>query len=272
VGLEVVKREVQLLVAEVKSEQLRRDAGLAHPPRSRHMVFLGNPGTAKTTVARLLAAIYARLGLLSSGHLVEVSRAELVGEYLGQTAPRVRAAVERAVGGVLFVDEAYLLVTAMGGTGDSYGREAVGTLLKLMEDHRGDLVVIVAGYEGEMRRFLRSNPGLASRFPKVLEFPDYTDDQLVAIFVDMVHQAGLHLGAGVMARLRSIVEGMERDRSFGNARTVRNLFEDAVARQARRLTADDGEPPGPEAVLELVPADLPEPPVPAPATPTGQYL
>ncbi|MBA9004680.1 AAA family ATPase [Thermomonospora cellulosilytica] len=269
IGLDTIKHEVGLLVAEAKAERIRRDAGIPIGSPTRHMVFTGNPGTAKTTIARLIAAVYAKLGLLSSGHLVEVSRADLVAEYIGQTAPRVRAAVERALGGVLFIDEAYSLTMAGHDQGD-FGHEAVAELLKLMEEHRSDLVVIVAGYEAEMERFLRSNPGLDSRFPKVLHFPDYTNDELVSIFEFMTAENGFTPADGVVEELRARLAAEPRGASFGNARLIRNLLDAAISRQAQRITSGDGEP-DPAEVRLLRPEDLPprkpgEPPFP------GSYL
>ncbi|TDC56103.1 AAA family ATPase [Actinomadura sp. KC345] len=263
IGLAHIKREVSSLVAEVRAEQLRRDAKLAPAPPSRHMVFMGNPGTAKTTIARLIAAVYARLGLLSSGHLVEVTRADLVAEFVGQTAPRVRGAVERALGGVLFVDEAYAL-TSSGGDRRDFGHEAIAELLRLMEEHRGDLVVIVAGYDAEMEEFLQANPGLRSRFPKVLRFPDYSDDELVTIFESMAAEAGFALASGTLDPVRRLVAAQPRGSSFGNARLVRNLLEAAISRQARRITAEDGEGAGVDAaeVGTLRSEDLPDAPPP----------
>ncbi|MCD0448580.1 AAA family ATPase [Actinocorallia sp. API 0066] len=266
IGLEAVKQEVHLLVAEAKAEKLRREAGIPISSPTRHMVFTGNPGTAKTTIARLVAAVYAKLGLLSSGHLVEVSRADLVGEYIGQTAPRVRAAVERALGGVLFIDEAYSLTPA--DSYQDYGHEAVAELLKLMEEHRSDLVVIVAGYEGEMLRFLDFNPGLASRFPTVLAFPDYTDDDLVAIFTFMAGEAGLTLDERIPGRLGEILRATPRGPSFGNARLMRNLLDRARSLQARRITTEEI----PADVRTLLLDDLPDNPVKPLDIPMGQYL
>ncbi|WP_106399240.1 AAA family ATPase [Actinocorallia populi] len=269
IGLDHVKHEVHLLVAEARAERLRREAGIPIGSPTRHMVFTGNPGTAKTTIARLIAAVYAQLGLLSSGHLVEVSRADLVGEYIGHTAPRVRAAVERALGGVLFIDEAYSLTPD--DSARDYGHEAIAELLKLMEEHRSDLVVIVAGYEGEMLRFLDFNPGLASRFPTVLGFPDYADDDLVEIFGFMAGQAGFTLGEGVTDDVRALLQAAPRGSSFGNARLVRNILDRARSLQARRITAE-GAVADDAAVRLLLREDLPEtPPKPA-EIPMGQYL
>ncbi|TDC50674.1 AAA family ATPase [Actinomadura sp. KC345] len=231
IGLADVKREVHRLAAEARAGDLRRAAGQPVTVPSRHMVFTGNPGTAKTTVARLIASLYADLGLLSSGHLVEVSRADLVGSYVGQTAPRVRAAVEQALGGVLFIDEAYSL------SGDSYTQEAVSTLVQLMEEYRTDLVVIAAGYEREMKAFLSANSGLESRFPKRLAFPDYSDDELVEIFTHLAAAEGLQLAEGVPARVRGLLRDVPRGPSFGNGRLMRNILDAAVATQSERLTA-----------------------------------
>lgn len=273
VGLVEVKEEVRLLAAEARAERARREAGLVVMPPTRHLAFTGNPGTAKTTVARLLARIYNELDLLSGGHLVEVSRAELVGRYIGQTAPLVRAAVERALGGVLFIDEAYALAPL--DSAQDFGHEAIATLVKLMEDHRDDLVVVVAGYEADMDRFLSSNPGLASRFARRLRFPDYSDEELTAIFRSMASSTGVQLGEGVEERVAAILAATPRGPSFGNARFVRTLFERALGRQALRVTST-GEVVDPAALSILLTDDLP--PVPTTETPTkaegspGQYL
>jgi SpoVK/Ycf46/Vps4 family AAA+-type ATPase len=266
-GLASVKHQVRLLAAEARAEQLRRDAGLPAATPSRHMIFTGPPGTAKTTVARLIAAIYAQLGLLSSGHLIEVTRADLIGRYIGQTAPLVTQAVASALGGVLFIDEAYTL--ALGDSPNDYGPEAIATLLKLMEDHRGDLVVIAAGYEPEMHALLRANPGLASRFPRTVHFPGYTDEELAAIFAGMARSAGFQLADRVTEKLRAILGATPRGKNFGNARHVRNLLEQAISGQALRITtpgADHAEIP------ILRPEDLPEPPGPVVDRAPGQYL
>lgn len=274
VGLHEVKDEVRLLAAEAKAERARRDAGMVIRPPTRHLAFTGNPGTAKTTVARLLARIYNSLDLLSGGHLVEVSRAELVGRYIGQTAPLVRAAVERALGGVLFIDEAYAL--APEGSDQDFGHEAIATLVKLMEDNRDDLVVVVAGYEEDMDRFLSSNPGLSSRFARRLRFPDYGNAELVAIFRSMAAGTGVELADGVVAKVEAVLAGTPRGPGFGNARFVRTLFERAMGRQALRLTSGEGEgEPGPAALRLLLPEDLPvDTPGrdPEKETSTGTYL
>jgi replication-associated recombination protein RarA len=266
-GLESVKHQVRLLAAEARAEQLRRDAGLPATTPSRHMIFTGPPGTAKTTVARLIAAIYNQLGLLSNGHLIEVTRADLIGQYIGETAPLVTRAVAAALGGVLFIDEAYTL--ALSDSPKDFGAEAIAALLKLMEDHRGDLIVIAAGYETEMRALLHANPGLASRFPKTVHFPGYTDDQLTDIFATMAASAGLTLADGTTAKLRAILAATPRDRNFGNARHVRNLLEQAVSAQALRITTPGADP---AEIRALRAEDLPDSPAPAPENTPGQYL
>jgi SpoVK/Ycf46/Vps4 family AAA+-type ATPase len=198
------------------------------------MVFTGNPGTAKTTIARLLAQAMAAHGLLATGQLVEATRADLVARYIGQTAPRVAAVVQRAIGGVLFIDEAYALVQ---GAGNDYGYEAVATLLKLMEDHRDELVVIVAGYPREMSSFLDTNPGFASRFARTLTFPDYDADEMAAIFDLFCRRAGVVVAPGARNQVSVHLSRLPHDRSFANGRTVRNLFERLLAAQAARLHA-----------------------------------
>ena len=256
IGLREVKDEVRLLVAEARVERARRAAGLEVAAPTRHLAFTGNPGTAKTTVARLLARVYASLGLLSGGHLIEVSRAELVGRYIGQTAPLVRAAVERALGGVLFIDEAYAL--APKDSEEDFGHEAIATLVKLMEDHRADLVVVVAGYEEDMSHFLSSNPGLASRFARRIRFPDYTDAELSAIFRSMAASTGIDFAPGVEERVANLLASTPRGPGFGNGRFVRTLFERALGQQALRLTQAGTSDPDLAALRLLLPEDLPE--------------
>lgn len=270
IGLAAIKREVRLLSAEARIATMRQQAGLTVKPPTRHMVFTGSPGTAKTTVARLLARIYRDVGLLSSGHLVEVSRVDLVAEYIGQTAPKVRAAVERALGGVLFIDEAYALA---GSSGNDFGSEAISTLVKLIEDHRDDLVVIVAGYEREMAAFLASNPGLASRLARRLHFPDYSDPELLEIFDHMAGDDGLILAPGVPDAVAAILSATPRESSFGNARFMRNLLDTALANQALRLTDATMEaPPDGTALRTMLVADLPTPGQPPSQQGVGQYL
>ena len=250
VGLESVKEQVHALVAFLQVQALRKDRGLAEVATSQHLVFLGNPGTGKTTVARLLAEMYGSMGLLRRGHLVEVDRAGLVGQFVGTTAIKTDRVVRRALDGVLFVDEAYALAPEE--SGRDFGAEATETLLKRMEDFRHRLVVIVAGYPRLMERFLESNPGLRSRFSREIYFPDYSTEELVAITERFAGEHEYVLDDRARAALRGIFDGVQRGEGFGNARFARTLFEHALNAQALRLASEGGRPLGEAGRDELV--------------------
>jgi hypothetical protein len=266
VGLTRVKAEINRQAQVLRIAKLRESHGLRSPTITRHLVFTGNPGTGKTTVARLVAGIYRALGLLSKGQLVEVDRSELVAGFVGQTAIKTAEVAGRALGGVLFIDEAYAL------SGDDFGSEAIDTLVKEMEDHRDDLVVIVAGYTDPMVEFIGTNPGLASRFNTTIEFDDYADDELVEIFRRLAAGSDFEPTESCLAALRGLLAATPRGSTFGNGRFVRNALENAVGRHAWRLR--EVAEPTVEQLRQLTADDLVDAPEPAavadgPGTVTG---
>ena len=253
VGLDDVKKDIKNLMNLVKVRRLRKENGLPIPPMSLHMLFMGNPGTGKTTVARIISGLYAAIGVLEKGQLIEVDRSGLVAGYVGQTALKTQEVIKSALGGVLFIDEAYSL--ASGGEND-FGREAIETILKAMEDHRDELIVVVAGYDGPMEKFINSNPGLQSRFNKYFYFPDYNGEQLLYIFKGQCKKNGYTLTEEAEAEAKAMFEELYENRgeNFGNGRDVRNVFEDTVVRQSNRVAALDA--PTKDDLMQFLPEDL----------------
>jgi hypothetical protein len=232
IGLANVKAEVRRLTSLLQVQQLRAERGLPTIETSHHLVFTGNPGTGKTTVARLLSQIYRAVGVVTKGQLVETDRSKLVAGFVGQTALKTKETLDAALGGMLLIDEAYAL--ARGGDND-FGREAIDTLVKFMEDHRDELAVVAAGYTVEMAEFIDTNPGLKSRFTRTVSFPDYTDDELVSIFTRLCDKHAYTCSDDALTKVRHLVATEPRTRGFGNARFIRNLFETALAHQAMRI-------------------------------------
>lgn len=254
VGLQSVKDDVTSLIHLQEIQRIRKERGLKQIPLSNHLVFYGNPGTGKTTVARLLAKIYHAIGILSKGTLVEVDRSGLVGGYVGQTAIKTKSVLDSALGGVLFIDEAYAL--AYSNSGNDYGREAIDTILKGMEDNREDLIVIAAGYPDLMQKFIDSNPGLRSRFNKYIRFPDYTPDELIDIFKMLCDKSGYKISDEALKLVSETLNKryVNRGENFANGREVRNIFEVIISNQANRLFGRENI--SNEELCEIIPNDV----------------
>ncbi len=267
IGMENIKREINTLINVLKVQKLRADRGMKTTDLSLHMVLAGPPGTGKTTVARLIGRIYHALGFLTSGHVVETDRAGLVAQYVGQTAPKVDEVVEEAIGGLLFIDEAYSLMPSDGGAGGrDFGQEAIEALLKRMEDKRGEFALVIAGYADEMHRFLDANPGVRSRFNRYLYFDHYNPEELTDIYALFANKGGFDLtdGARNAVKLHMAKAYSERDNAFGNGRYARNLFEDTIEMQANRIVGidieieDDSESISDEDLKTFTKEDIPE--------------
>ena len=255
IGLESIKSDVKELMDFVKIQKMRKDQGLKSVPVSLHLVFTGNPGTGKTTVARIIGRLYKQIGVLSKGQLVETDRSGLVAGFVGQTALKTQEKIKAAMGGVLFIDEAYALTS---NEQDTFGQESVDTILKAMEDHRDDLVVIAAGYTAPMEKFINSNPGLKSRFNKYIEFPDYTTDELEQIFYMNCEKYDYVVEEEVKHQIRSLIvlRKLQQLENFANAREVRNMFEEIITNQARRVAAMEN--PTQEDMMKITLEDLVE--------------